>query len=452
MTSPLPVPELPPAAGLPKPAFSRADDIVLAGCAALLMLGALAFGAVEPWSIFILESGAAALLLVWTVGSFMKREATVAASGVFPPMLAFLGLICIQLLPGVSAYRWATLSSLLRFACFGTIVFLLTQTFARTRHVRRAAYLFSGFGSAVAIFAILQSLSSPGKLYWIRTPRLGGWIYGPYVNHNHYAGVMEMLVPIPLVFAFSRYAQGRRKWAAAAAAALMGATIFLSGSRAGMAAFAGQLAVFFWLVFREREHGRAGPLMGVFLVGSLLLTGYIGGNEVSSRIATITSHQHSDITRDIRGTITRDTLRMFLAHPILGWGAGTFRDVYPQYRSMYTNSLVDHAHNDYAELMAESGIAGVAIAGWFLFEVLRGAARKLRGWPSDVNGMVSAAALTGILGLLAHSLVDFNLQIPANAVFFYSLCGVAAMEPRFRNARREHRRVDALQEELAVQT
>ena len=49
------------------------------------------------------------------------------------------------------------------------------------------------------------------KLYWIRTPRFGGWIYGPYVNHNHYAGLMEMLAPIPLIFALTRRARGPRK-------------------------------------------------------------------------------------------------------------------------------------------------------------------------------------------------------------------------------------------------
>jgi hypothetical protein len=67
----------------------------------------------------------------------------------------------------------------------------------------------------MAMFALLQSLSSPDKLYWFRTPRSGGWIYGPYVNHNHYAGLMEMLFPIPLVFAFTRFARGRERWLAA---------------------------------------------------------------------------------------------------------------------------------------------------------------------------------------------------------------------------------------------
>ena len=64
--------------------------------------------------------------------------------------------------------------------------------------------VFSGYGFAVAMFALMQGIASNGKLYWLRTPQSGGWIYGPYVNHNHYAGLMEMLTPIPLVISLSR--------------------------------------------------------------------------------------------------------------------------------------------------------------------------------------------------------------------------------------------------------
>ena len=83
----------------------------------------------------------------------------------------------------------------------------------------------------VAGFALLQGLSSNGKLYWIRTPHFGGWIYGPYVNHSHYAGLMEMLVPVPLVFCLTRYAEGRIRALAAGGAALMAATIFFRLAR-----------------------------------------------------------------------------------------------------------------------------------------------------------------------------------------------------------------------------
>ena len=100
------------------------------------------------------------------------------------------------------------------------------------------------YGVALASFALLQGLSPNGKLYWLRTPRMGGWIYGPYVSHNNYAGLMEMLVPIPLIFCLTRYAQGHMRTVIAAGAALMAGTIFLSGSRGGMISFVAEMILF----------------------------------------------------------------------------------------------------------------------------------------------------------------------------------------------------------------
>jgi hypothetical protein len=82
---------------------------------------------------------------------------------------------------------------------------------------------------------------------------------------------------------------------------------------------------------------------------------------------------------------------------------------------------------------------------WFLWAVYRNGIRKLKDWPEDTNGAVTLAALLGVTGILVHSLVDFNLQIPANAALFYVLCAVAAMETRFGKSRRKPaRRLDVM--------
>ncbi|HEV2699568.1 MAG TPA: O-antigen ligase family protein [Terriglobales bacterium] len=415
---------------------SPAASVIPYGVAGLAMFGPLAFGAVEPWAIFVVQLSSLILICAWAIPQVRSGQIALSSNPVLAPMCAFGVLVIVQLL-GTSAYRHATESGLLLYAAYGAVCFLLSQTLHRTTQIRRLATAFGVFGSCVAVFAVLQSLSSGGKLYWIRAPRFGGWIYGPYVNHNHYAGLMEMVVPIPLVFAFSRYAHGRKRWLAAAAAAFMGATIFLSGSRGGMAAFAIQATVFLWLLFRERTRNGAALLLAGFLLLALASIAWIGGSEVSARIATLGSSRHADPSTDMRLKIDADSLRMFSQWPILGCGLGTFPTVYPQFRSFYTNSFVNAAHNDYLQLLTETGIVGFAIAIWFLVAAIRPAIRKARNWPSDVNGAVAVAALLGICGILVHSFVDFNLQIPANAMLFYVLCTVAAMEPRFRNHRRD---------------
>ena len=112
--------------------------------------------------------------------------------------------------------------------------------------------------------------------------------------------------------------------------------------------------------------------------------------------------------------------------------------IYPSFSSLSTSSKVGMAHNDYLQLLVEMGAAGFVVALWFLVALFRSARRKLNHATSATNAAVTLAALLGISGILVHSLVDFNLQIPANATLFYVVCAVAAMEPSFSRHRRPH--------------
>ena len=443
MTAPLTLPELPLEPIAADPARSSRTSRILFSVAGLLMFCPLAFGTVDPWSIFILQAASTVLLLVWALDQMRASRVNIRWSPLFPPMIAFVGLMSIQLLPGVSAYWHATFSQLLLYVSYGILCFLLVQTLTRSREVRILGTALAIYGSAIALFAVLQNLSAPTKLYWLRTPRLGGWIYGPYVNHNHYAGLMEMLIPVPLVFAFSRFGNQRERWIGASAAAFMAATIFLSGSRGGMIAFTVEIAIFLAFVFQERQKQNIGTLLGAFLIISVAVIAWTGGHEVKARIATFAADKHSDLATDIRIQIDRDSLRMSRYRPLLGWGQGTFADVYPRFRSFYTDSLVNAAHNDFLQVLLETGIVGFGIMLWLLIIAVRNALRNSSKWPSDLNGAVSVVAILGISGILVHSLVDFNMQVPANAALFYSLCTVATMEPRFKSHRRIHRHIRA---------
>ncbi|MGB2605477.1 MAG: hypothetical protein WBC78_17895, partial [Candidatus Sulfotelmatobacter sp.] len=108
---------------------------------------------------------------------------------------------------------------------------------------------------------------------------------------------------------------------------------------------------------------------------------------------------------------------------------GAFPVVYPQFRSFYTNFFVNEAHNDYLQLLVEMGALGFATMLWFLVIVYTRAIKKIGNWSEEISGAVALACLLGLSGILVHSLIDFNLQIPANASLFYVLCTIAASEP-----------------------
>jgi len=418
--------------------LSATDSFVFYGVFALLLLGPLAFGAVEPWAIFSLEAGAVVLFIVWTASRFLSNELPISWSPLFAPMLLFAALVLFQIATRNSAYRYATFSSGLLYGAYGLLCFLTVQCLRRTSQVKILAISFSAYGMAVATFSLFHGLASNGRLYWLRTPPHWSWIYGPYINHNHYAGLMEMLVPIPLVFSLSIYARGGLRKAAVVASAVMATTIFLCGSRGGVVAFMCELILLVCILIWQRSSKRSSLsnrlTLALFAILLLSLSGWIGGYATIGRLINVESTRH-EITGSLRLAIDRDLLKMFPHRPFLGWGLGTFEYVYPQFRSFYTSYYIDEAHNDYLQLLIELGAAGFITMIWFLWLVFRIGSKKLRNWPADINGAVALAALLGVTGILVHSLVDFNLQVPANAALFYVLCTIATMEPRFGSFR-----------------
>jgi O-antigen ligase len=414
----------------------QAESALLYGIFGLLLFGPLAFGAVEPWSIFVLEAGSAALFLLW-IGKQVLLDGQIRLrwNPVYLPMGTFAALIVAQVALRMTAYPHDTVSLALQYFAYAMLCFLAGQTLLRGAQARTLALIFSVYGAALAGFALLQGISSNGKLYWMRQPRSGGWIYGPYVNHNHYAGLMEMLVPIPLIVSLTRLAPPKVRAVAAATAAVMVGTIFLSGSRGGMLAIFAELVILSTLLVKQKRGLRTAVGIGVFLAIVVGLLVWIGGAELSKRIATA-GPGHSELSSDIRSYINRDGLRMFLKKPVLGWGLGTFPIVYPEFRTFYTNFFVNEAHNDYLQLLVEMGLLGFATMLWFVVTVYSRALKKIKNWPSEMSGAVTLACVLGLSGILVHSAVDFNLEIPANAALFYVLCTIAASEPFAKPARK----------------
>jgi O-antigen ligase len=415
---------------------SAHDSALLYATFGLLMFGPLAFGAVEPWSTFVLEAGAAILSVTWLVLQARRGELKIFGNPLFLPMGVFGALILVQIVFRMTAYRHDAMSGAFLYCAYGMLAFLTTQTLRRSSQARWLAMILAIYGAGVAMFALLQGISPNGRLYWIRQPRLGGWIYGPYVNHNHYAGLMEMLVPIPLVLSLSRLATTKERIAAGAAAALMASTIFLSSSRGGMLAFAAELVVLAVVLVRQRQGIRAAVGVGGFLAILLILLAWLGGGELHQRVTSIGMETRSELSGGMRLSIDRDGLRMFAKRPVLGWGLRSFPVVYPQFRSFYTNFFVNEAHNDYLQLLVEMGAVGFAIMVWFLVVMYKTAIAKLNNWMGEISGAVGLACLLGLTGILVHGWVDFNLQIPANAAFFYSLCTVAASDAFPQTARK----------------
>jgi len=136
-----------------------------------------------------------------------------------------------------------------------------------------------------------------------------------------------------------------------------------------------------------------------------------------------------DVQETFRWDVLKDSLRMFARKPILGWGLGAFETVHPAFRSFYTTVYDNAAHNDYVQVLVESGIVGFAYVVWFITCVYRTGLKNLRHWNQSWRGALQLSAIVGCTGLLVHSALDFNLQVPGNAACFYVFCALATSLP-----------------------
>jgi len=387
----------------------------------LLMFGVLAFGAVEVWSTSILELGAALLFTVMVAHRLCISGVPVKQNSLYLPMLGFASIAALQLALNLTAYRYETLLVCLQYSAYGMLFFVAAQIADDERSCKILVLTLSVFGSAVALFAICQNLSSTLLIYWLRAPSTAASIFGPYVNHNHYAGLMELLAPVALVLSLSSVLPGGQRVLAAFAAILMAGSIVLSLSRGGTLALLFELPVLFYMVSRFQS-GTLARIRVLLLVGAILaFIGFIGSPAM---------WQHLGHLQDVlRIDILKDSLRMVGQKPILGWGLGTFPDVYPTFRSFYTAFFINAAHNDYMQLLVETGFVGFACAIWFVVTLYRSGLREIHNSQQGWRDILRVATLVGCTGTLVHSFFDFNLQVPANAALFYVFCAFATSLP-----------------------
>ena len=227
------------------------DRTLMYGLFFVLIFGVLAFGCVEDWSSFGFELGGLGLFITWSVQQLLSRRVRLSLTPLYLPAFLFLALILIQLSLHKSAYAYATRYEVLRYVAYG-IVLLVTAECLKTKQSRkRFALLLTVFGAFYAFFAVIQDLTSNGKIFWLRPVHFPGGIFGTYVNRDHYAGLMEMLLPIPLTISFSHLLRGEKRFLVGFCGVLMAGTIFLCGSRGGMIAFMVEMVLLAILTFSE---------------------------------------------------------------------------------------------------------------------------------------------------------------------------------------------------------
>jgi O-antigen ligase len=250
---------------------------------------------------------------------------------------------------------------------------------------------------------------------------------GTYVNRNHFAGLLEMALPLALIGAVwirQRKPVGHiaKLLGVAALAACLFLGIVVSLSRTGFAVSLAAIATLLGLLLLPGQGFRGVWKWALPVVLPAVLFVWMPTSELESRF-TLTANE--DVSTDTRVEIWRDTLHMIAARPVLGSGLGAYeRGLYPFKTAKPTNT-VDFAHNDYLQVTAELGLPGAlllaCVAVWVLWSALRAAFQ-----PQSKNREIAIALLGSFVAIGLHSLTDFNLYIPANGLVFAWLGGLAA--------------------------
>lgn len=401
------------------------------GVCVLAAFAVLAFGAVDPLSDFILQIGSGGLLLVWFLQAVRQRQVTICANRLFLPLLGFCGVALAQYALGRTAYPYATKVELLNMVAYLLLSFLLVEAVQGERERKAFVWFLITLAFLVSLLGIVQFFTWNGKLYWIKAVANSSVPFGPFVDRDHFAGFVELTAPFAFALVFSGAVRLDLLPLVSLFAILPAGAVVLSASRGGI------LSLFFALVVLgvlsgRRITGRKSLLRIVLLVVlSGVVIAWLGMGGTSQRFRDLAS---SGISQDRRVSMYRDTWRIFLDHPWLGTGLGTLQFVYPRYESRYDGSIVDHSHNDYLELLADTGIAGGICALLFLLFLFRQGFSNLRNAATPLGSAFYSGALAACTGFLLHSLVDFNLHIPSNALLFF-LIAFAASAPQVKTVR-----------------
>jgi O-antigen ligase len=483
------------------------DSAVRWGLVGLIAFTPLAFGTVEPWSIALMEWGIVTLALLFCLGRVWGArrwaDPPPGRTGLELPIVLFIVFCAAQTIPlpvrwvvalspaaarqyrSVDFQRWMvtdgapevasadadpitaieppsrrplsvhadkTFARTLLLGVFALLFFLVVKWCDRESRILFLLKSLTVVGSLVAAFGLVQHLTWNGRIYWVRkVPPASS--FGPFVNHNHFAGYVEMIIPVAIAFVLY-HLEGRRprgaaedegRWGKAGltlfAAVILVVSLVLCMSRGGILSMLVSGIVLIALAWRRiQSRGvRWSIVLAVPLLATMMLL-WIGGEAVAKGIGSYRTIS-GEASFQLRVMVWERMARHLPDVLWVGSGLGTFEESFAPIILPGSSVRWDRAHNDYLQLLWETGLVGAALflAGGGIF------ARRY-WWPAlrssvhslDLFRLGTAVAL---LSLSLHSIVDFNLQIGANGFLFVLLAAILVSLDRVTMAARDERPV-----------
>ena len=247
---------------------------------------------------------------------------------------------------------------------------------------------------------------------------------GTYIVRNHYAGLLEMILPFPAVYSIARlrHVSSNNENAVLVSmglgvTALIMAAITFSLSRMGFIVSSASMIFVGIIALRHQSWRHSGVALATVLVVALLAFLLLPPVRLILRFA--------EVNQDSRAPVWGETLALISAYPTFGCGLGGYESAFSKFKLSGPTLTQDYAHSDYLQYLAELGVIGFVTFATPVVVILAGLLRTLAQFPSDLRWL-GIACTSSLAAIGFHAFVDFNLYVPANMMVFSWILAIAA--------------------------
>jgi O-antigen ligase len=422
------------------------ERVILALIVAMLVFAPLALGAVDAPELLGVQGLAMAVMLVWALRLLFNPQLRLFWPPLCWAVLAFA-------LYAIARYLTADIEYVARFEMIQTLVYAFlffaiinNLTSKESTNILVLTLIFLAAG--ISCYAVWQFMSRSDLIWGKLISPYPGRASGTYISPNNFSCFLEMLLPLAVAYMLTGRVKPLTRILLAYAALAMGAGLTVTFSRGGWSAAAVGVFGLLAVLICNRKHWLPALVLSIVLVagGTLFVTKYLSWTQsYARRIKAI--EQDKTVNLEFRGELWKAAERMWADHFWFGVGPAHYDYRFRQYRAEVVQARPDRAHNDYLNLLADWGTTGGIIVAAGLLAFAISLARTWQTIRPDKKNLGSGmsnrfaffvGASAALLALAVHSVIDFNLHVPANALLGVSLLGL--LTAQLRSATGSYRR------------
>ena len=410
---------------------------------AILVFGPLAMGAVDAPEFIVIQGLTVAVMIMWVLRLWISPKPRL-----FWPPLGWVVLAFATLAVGrycTADIEYVARLETIQVLMYAFLFFVIVNNLSRQESAQIVSFTLIFLAMGISCFAIYQFLTHSNRV-WDYVSPYAGRASGTYISPNNFAGFLEMLLPLAMAYILVGRMKPVVRILLGYAALVMLAGMVVTFSRGGWVAVTLALLGLLGILVFHRNHRLPALLLLMVLVGGgmIFVTKYLSKTlSFIQRVETGLQDKPENVL-DLRRGMWMAAEQMWLDHFWWGVGPGHYDYRFREYRPENVQMSPDRAHNDYLNLLADWGAAGgvIVLAGLVAFGAgLRKTWKYVRPPENDFSRGMSnrfaffLGASAGLLALAVHSVVDFNLHIPANAVLGVTLLALLSSNLRFATER-----------------